>query len=260
MLGHVAGAALMFDTYCSPMHVTPRALRAGIVLLVATAVLGSAHFVRFARRGWFADLPGGSAAWFDLNEEYSFGAWFSVVVLALVAAAAAIAAMAETGRRRVAWGTLAFLVCLLSIDDKIMVHERLPELFGIERQTMATHEWLLPGLIIGGIGVAVLWYLVQALDRPVKWGLLCGLVVFAFGAIVVEGFTGALTRQLSPEWARAAMPHWVLLEEVLENVGSIIALVTIFNHLDRTGVLAFAPRATDPSTRKDQPPRNEAAL
>lgn len=124
------------------------------------------------------------------------------------------------------------------IDEKVQVHEQLPELFGMSRGEGITHEWLIPGVIIAGLGVAVLTHFVRALDRRVRWGLFLALLVYAAGAVVVEGLSGIAVRELAPEHPlRTAMPLWEAIEESLEMLGCIVALSVILEHLQRRGVL-----------------------
>lgn len=218
-------------------------------LLAGVGVLCVMHLVLHGNSAWFDTMPVGVGRWLDMNSESSVSTWYNVSLLALAAAMAALAAIATPEpRQRLAWGVLAALVLLLSIDEKVQVHEQLPELFGMSRGAAVTHEWLLPGVIIAGLGVAVLAYLVTALDRLVRRGLLLALLVYAAGTLVVEGLSGIAVRELAPEHPiRAAMPLWEAIEESLEMLGCIVALSVILEHLQRRGVLVVRRgQAADP--------------
>lgn len=232
---------------------TPGARRLGRWLGVGVAVLAVFHVVLHLAHDWFDALPANTGRWFDLNSESSVGTWFNVSLLVLVAAAAAVAAVAATERpARRAWAALACAVALLSLDEKISIHERLPELVGLERETLATHEWLVPGVALGLLGVAVLWRLGRALPAPVRRGLVVALALYVTGAVVVEGLTGFAIRGLPLEHpVRAAMPVWELVEECLEMLGCIVALMTVVSHLHRARAIPGAGHA--PTPERPQP-------
>lgn len=226
------------------MDLTRRARRLLLWLVTVAAVLGLVHHVMWRDRTWFLELPANTWRWFDLNYETSIGTWFSVSLLLLIGAASFVAWAAEApGRRRIAWLSIAIGALLLSLDDKISIHERLPEFFGIAHQSLATHEWLLPGAIIGGVAAVILIWLASSLQPAPRRGLLLGLVFFALGAVVIEGVSGYIIRTAPQTDAlHRAVPTFVLVEEMLECLGAIIALVAVVSHLERSGVLALPER------------------
>lgn len=219
-------------------------LAGGVVTLVVL------HLLLHGFSAWFDRMPIAVGRWLDMNSESSVATWYNIMLLGLVAALAALAAIASAEpRTRLAWGTLAVLVMLLSIDEKVQIHEQLPDLLGMTRGDMVTHEWVIPGTIIAGLGGVVLLYLFQALERPVRRGLLVAGLVYAAGAIAVEAVTGLATRTLALDHpARAAFPVWEALEESLEMVGCILALGMIVDYLLRTGVLIVRPPETETRT------------
>lgn len=206
------------------------------------AVLGALHVVLHLNHDWFDALPAGIGRWLDMNSESSLATWYNVSLLVLVAAAAALASAAQSDRRdRWAWGTLAVLVGLLSVDEKIQVHERLPALIGMRTGSLSTHEWLVPGGVLAGLGVIALVLLMRHLDRRVRRGMLLALMVYATGALVVEGLTGLAVRTLPIEHPiRVGVPVWELIEESLEMFGCIIAFAVVLSHLERSAVLVLA--------------------
>lgn len=208
-------------------------------LMLGVAILGVLHMVLHSYEEQFENLPVPVGRWFDMNSESSIATWYNVVLLALVAAAALVAAVAEKRtRERRAWVVLGLLVGLLSIDEKVQVHEQLPELVGLARGEGLTHEWLLPGVILAGAGVAVLAVFLRPLDARVRRGLLVALLVYGAGAVLVEALGGLAVRTLPLEHpVRTAFPVWELLEEGLEMLGCVVALSVIVAHLRRDGVL-----------------------
>lgn len=176
--------------------------------------------------------------WLDMNAESSVATWFSVGLLQLVAALAVVAAAAvATRREQVAWGSLAVAVFLLSLDEKISIHEALPDLLGMTRGEMITHEWLVPGVAIALIALIALCFLLRPLPRPVIFGLLIAMAVFGAGAVGVELLSGIGVRSLDAGHPiRELMPVWEWIEESLEMLGCVLAFATILRHLERAGV------------------------
>lgn len=213
--------------------------RLGLWLCGFIVALGIAHLVLHSDQKALEERFGAyRTRWFDMNSEFSIATWFNVTLLVLVAALAAVAAVAgATPRIRLAWGSLAVAVALLSLDEKVSIHEVLPELLGMARGTLATHEWLVPGIIIALIGLGVLAFLMRPLPRPAVVGLLAAAAVYGVGAVGVELVTGLATRSLEiTHPIRVLMPVWEVVEESLEMLGCVIAITTLLAHLRRTGV------------------------
>jgi hypothetical protein len=176
--------------------------------------------------------------WLDMNTETSIATWFNVGLLQLVAALAVVAAIAAATRReRVAWASLAVAVTLLSVDEKISIHESLPELLGMSQGDMATHEWLIPGVAIALIALLALTFLLRPLPRPVILGLLLAMTVYGAGAVGMETLSGMAVRSLEiGHPIRDLATVWEWIEETLEMLGCVLAFATILRHLERVGV------------------------
>lgn len=161
----------------------------------------------------------------------------------LTAVAGALALLAAWGasgpRQRRGWLAVAALLILLSIDDKVQFHERLPDYLGMERGALATHEWLLPGIVLLGLALVVVVALARSLPQvPRRW-LLVALVVFVMGAVGAEGLSGLLVRGAETETGtlRRLVFALMILEESLEMLGSSLAVAVLLGHLRAEGVL-----------------------
>lgn len=91
---------------------------------------------------------------------------------ALAALAMMVAAAASRTRERSGWLCLSVALLLLSLDEKVLIHERLPVLLGMEHGSLPTHEWLLPGVLMALAALSALLVLVRPLPPQVRTGLL----------------------------------------------------------------------------------------
>lgn len=156
---------------------------------------------------------------------------------ALAALAMMVAAAASRTRERSGWLCLSVALLLLSLDEKVLIHERLPVLLGMEHGSLPTHEWLLPGILVALAALSALLVLVRPLPPQVRTGLLLALVVDGSGAVGMELLSGLGVRQLDSEHlVRHLMPVWEWIEESLEMLGCILAVGTVLEHLERVGL------------------------
>lgn len=176
--------------------------------------------------------------WLDMNAEHSVATWFNVGLLQLVAGLAVVAAVASARpRERWAWGSLAVAVALLSLDEKISIHESLPDLLGMAKGSLVTHEWLVPGVAIALVALVPLSVLLRPLPRQVILGLVVALLLYGGGAVGVELVSGLAVRALEIDHpVRQLMPVWEWVEESLEMLGCVAAMAAIVTHLQRVGV------------------------
>ncbi|MGD8149739.1 hypothetical protein [Ornithinimicrobium sp. Y1694] len=78
----------------------------------------------------------------------------------------------------------------------------------------------------------------RPLPRIVIIGLLMSMAVYGAGAVGVELLSGLAVRTLELEHPlRQLMPVWEWIEESLEMLGCVLALVVIVRHLERVGIV-----------------------
>lgn len=220
-----------------------------VILVVAAALLALTNVTTVVVHRRVRPLPDELMRVSSLNMETSVGTWFTLVLLAVAGALALLAAWAAgPGAERRGWAAAAGLLLLLSLDDKIQLHERLPEYFGVERGSLATHDWLLPGVILLLIALIAVTVLARGLPRQAQWGLLLATVVFFAGAVGVEGVSGFVNRSAETETSllRKTVFALMILEETLEMLGASISVSTVLGHLSRAGWLrpAVSPSST----------------
>ena len=163
-------------------------------------------------------------------------AWYETMVLAAVAVGFGLVALTAAGAGRSVWRfiVLAALALLLSADEAAYLHERLG-IFAKELglSSSFTYQWLLIGVPIAVIvGLGVLW-IARKLDRALRWRLIVAGLVFLAGAVGGEVVGGALKKLdlLSGDALIIAYDIEVLIEEVLEVLGAILAFRAVLKYL-----------------------------
>jgi len=159
-------------------------------------------------------------AFFDLDEEESFGTWFNSMLL--LAAAVLLFHRARTLRvegdtRHKWWLILAIGFCVLSTDEIAGMHEW-------ANSMMEETPWTVIGFLIFAL-VALIYipFLWQLRWRTGLLFLLAG-AIYGGGAVGVEHFTGSDVNSLSYNM-------WTALEEGMEMLGVIILIYTILDHM-----------------------------
>ncbi|WP_131104328.1 hypothetical protein [Ornithinimicrobium sufpigmenti] len=225
------------------MFWSPLTRRVAFWLTWCTVVIGIGHLFLHVDQKAIEDRFGlHYTRWLDMNAEQSVATWFNVGLLQLAAALAVLGAIAvATRRQRIAWSALATAIFLLSLDEKISIHEALPSLLGMDQGDLVTHEWLIPGVAVALTALLVLVPLLRPLPRPLVVGLLLAMVVYGSGAVGVELVSGAAVRTLDIEHPlRQLMPVWEWVEESLEMLGCILAITALLRHLERMRVVDVA--------------------
>jgi hypothetical protein len=148
---------------------------------------------------------------FDLDEEESFGTWFSAVILliasiVLLYQARFVRARGDTWYRW--WMILGWAFCLLSIDEVVGLHELMNTMF-------ENSSWTLAGLfVLGFIGVCYLPFLWHYRWRTAILITLAG-VIYGGGAVGIEHFSGSDLNSLQYNMLTG-------LEEGMEMLGNIL--------------------------------------
>jgi hypothetical protein len=164
---------------------------------------------------------------FDLDEEESFGTWFSVGILAMAAALLLNQGRilkAKGGGWHRSWLVLGIGFCVLSIDEVVGMHEYVNTL-------MADTSWTVIGfpilLIVALVYLPFLWH---HRWRTALLFLLAG-AIYGGGAVGVEHFTDSAVNSLHYNM-------WTALEEGMEMSGVIVFIYAILDlmrgHPDRT--------------------------
>lgn len=206
-----------------------RANRVAIHLSVAMAALIVLH-VASALIYWTEvadslDLHFWQIAIFDLDEEESFGTWFSAGILGFASLLLFLQAHARRGAGDPAfrsWWVLGLGFAGLSMDEVAGVHEYLNTL-------LEDTPWTLIGAIVAGIvGLAFLPFLWKLPPHTRILFLIAG-AIYLGGALGVERFTDTF----DTTHARNTLAYnlWNTLEEGMEMSGVILFLYALISHM-----------------------------
>ncbi len=159
-------------------------------------------------------------AFFDLDEEESFGTWFSsglllIAALLFMQQARSLRAQGEAWHKW--WLILGIGFCVLSIEEIVGIHEWTNSMMG-------DTPWTVIGFQI--FSLAALVYLPFLWHYRWRTGLLLLLAgcIYAGGALGVEHFTDSEVNSLHYNM-------WTALEEGLEMLGVIVLIYTLLDHL-----------------------------
>lgn len=149
-------------------------------LLVTIATLAALHVVDMFIHYRIIELHFLIRDLFDLNEEQSFGTWFSAVLLLAtgVLLFAASGQSAETRTSPVFWRLLGLGFCLLSLDEVVGLHESL--------NTAVDFSWTLPGMIVAGLAGLAFVPFVFSLPAKTRWLFILAGAIYLSGAIGME--------------------------------------------------------------------------
>jgi len=162
---------------------------------------------------------------FDLDEEQSFGTWFSSLILLF--AAIILLVHAQNVRRRkqsmaLAWWFLGAGFCLLSIDEIVGMHESL--------NTATEISWAIPGAIAAAlIGLIYIPFLLH-LPGTTMWLFIVSGALYLGGAIGVE----LLTESFAEEDLLDTLGYnlTTLVEEGMEMSGVVLFIRTLLQHIN----------------------------
>jgi hypothetical protein len=155
---------------------------------------------------------------FDLDEEESFGTWFSVGILAMAAALLLNQGRilkAKGGGWHRSWLVLGIGFCVLSIDEVVGMHEYVNTLMDDTSWTVIGFPIL---LVVAFVYLPFLWH------HRWRTGLLFLLAgaIYGGGAVGVEHFTDSAVNSLHYNM-------WTALEEGMEMSGVIVFIYAILD-------------------------------
>jgi len=157
---------------------------------------------------------------FDLDEEESFGTWFSAIILLIASTlllyqAGALRARQDAWYRW--WLVLGWTFCLLSIDEVVGLHE-------LMNTIVESHSWTIAGIgVLVFIGLAYLPFLWHYRGRSAILFIIAG-AIFGGGAVGIEHFSGTDLNSLRYNMSTA-------LEEGMEMLGIVIFIYALLDFI-----------------------------
>lgn len=235
-----------------------RLLRA---MLGIFAILVAAHVCLQIVRFWTGDhFLFGLLAVFGLGAEQNVPTYFSTVLLLLcgvMLGLIGIREMNEAGQDKLYWFLLGLIFLFLSMDEMMMIHERLTEpVRALVGESYAPHyAWVLPyGLLFVALGIGYFRFLLRLPRRTALLFVLAG-VLYVGGAIGLETMSGMVSR----EAGNVNVAYVVLqtIEEVLEMFGTVLFLYALADYAERK-FESVGICLTQKSNATDMPPQTES--
>ncbi len=162
-------------------------------------------------------------AFFDLDEEESFGTWFNSGLLVMAAALLVYQARvvrAQRGAWHRWWLVLGIGFCVLSVDEIAGMHE-------FANTMMEDTDWTVIGIpIFMLVALAYLPFLWHHRWRTALLFFLAG-AIYGGGAVGVEHFTDSEVNSLHYNM-------WTALEEGMEMLGVIVFICAMLDHVRGT--------------------------
>ena len=206
-------------------------------LLYVFAILVVAHLCLQGWRFWSGDhFLFGLLAAFSLGAEQNFPTYFSTVVLlgcSLMLGFLGLRVMKEPGHDSLYWFALGLIFLFLSMDEMMMIHERLTEpVRALVGDSYAPHyAWVLPyGLLVVAVGIAYARFLLRLPRRTTLLFVLSG-ALYVGGAIGFETMSGAVSSEAGN--SNVAYVALQTIEEVLEMFGMILFLYALADYVER---------------------------
>jgi len=164
-------------------------------------------------------------AFFDLDEEESFGTWFNSALLLLAATLVLLQAhrtKIRHDRWHAWWLALGIGFTILSVDEIAGMHEWVNSMLGDE-----TPWTIIGGPIVLFSALAFSPFLWHQPRRTAKLFILAG-AIYCGGAVGVEHFTDAEVNSLHYNM-------WTILEEGMEMLGIIVMIYALLDHARNEG-------------------------
>ena len=209
-----------------PKHLKTTFSAVGLPLKLAVIILilSLAHILVMVVHYEISEIPWLVRELFDLDEEQSFGTWFSVVILLYAGYLLLLHAHAvrdTTGKMWIQWQILGIGFCFLSLDEMVGLHETL--------NSTIEFSWAIPGglmaMVIGALYIPFL----RRLPPHALWTFLLGGVIYVGGAVGVE----LATEVYADEGLLDTLEYnlTTVVEEAMEMTGVVIFIHGLLRHI-----------------------------
>jgi hypothetical protein len=218
--------------------VTPRISHIREILFLgvaAFATVGAA--VAFIGAITGADYMLGFKRLLDLNGERNLPTWFSSAILLTAAALLAGIAADKARPHRNAWIFLSAVFVFLSLDEEASIHEmsNAPLRALLHAGPALYFPWIIFGLALAALVLAVEWRLLRALPRKTAMSFVGSGAIYVMGAVGFEELAAPLYARHAHPVTQAAL---LVCEESLEMIGVALFIVALarFWTIDRTAL------------------------
>ena len=197
-----------------------------IKLTIIMLVLAACHTAVMVVHYSITELPWLFRELLDLDEEQSFGTWFTVVILLFAARLLLLQARRLRKAklpRHMAWRILGLGFCFLSLDEVVGLHETL--------NTLTDFSWTLPGAVVAAIvGFIYIPFLNHLPSRTRLLFILSG-AIYVGAAVGIESATDWYDDEDLLDTLEYNLT--TVVEEALEMTGVILFIHAILAHMAR---------------------------
>lgn len=163
---------------------------------------------------------------FAVTSEQNLPTWYATAALtlaALFAGSAAVSARVSGGAVWWRWCLVSVTLVGLSIDEASSLHERLGDVGAslVNASGVFHFAWVVPGMLLGGLALAVFIQLVRRLPAAVGMELRWGFGIFLIAAIGLEMVGGFVLDAMGDGWTYVLT---ATAEEFLETFGIIVVM------------------------------------
>lgn len=174
---------------------------------------------------------------FDLDSEANLPTWFSQTLLLVIAILLGTITFWRVKTKKPKsenwqWASLSIMALLMSIDEGSVVHEKFSLLVarytGDLSGTPLYFAWVIVGIFLVLVMLLIFFRFWWRLPTKTKWLLFSAVVVFLAGSIGMELLGGYY---ISTESLDGTYRLMVLAEELLEMLGSVIAIYALLEYV-----------------------------
>jgi hypothetical protein len=196
----------------------PLAVLVAINVALLTAIHYSSAAAYPALAHWYSA--------FDNNAEHNVPSWYNAALWMLTGLVSGYLAR-HTDSRRGSWRLFSGICFFFSLDETVSIHERLEPLGRWLESHLPFHlafAWVIPGVIIAGLIVAVLLPWLFSLPPRTRNWLLIGGIVFILGSVGIETITGMVFQDVG---ANGVFGLLSTVEETFEMTGISICIAAL---------------------------------
>lgn len=173
---------------------------------------------------------------FNLDREFSFPTWYSIILLASAALLLGLIAWAAYRERDVMWkywGALAAIFTGLSIDEQVLGHESVGQAVGeqITSGGIFFYAWVVPGAIAVAILGLIFIPFLRYLPRRTRVSFVIAAALYLGGALVMEMLSGIVAD--NEEIDNLFYATMTSIEEILEILGASFFILTLLSEVER---------------------------
>jgi hypothetical protein len=211
------------DISISPRRVS-QALLSVVFLLTVVSILGQYLLYNFE----FGRVNNGLLRLFNVDEEHNIPTWyqsFSLLFCSILLVNIAMSDKLRDARYAFHWKVLAVIFLCFSIDEAVVIHERV---FNFKGEGFLYFFWVIPGIIFVVVFAALFLKFLQHLPGITRFQFIIAGSLFISGALgmeIVDGYYHDIYG-----WENMTYSLLTSIEEFLEMLGVVVFINAIMTY------------------------------